>query len=327
MDLRRRGTVFEPPSIRGVTPDSHDDESIGTDSHPVASGYFSNKLKKRAWAAENDEPPPRIRGQSESKDQEEVRQGLSRFTPQMMPSKVRPGETVKVQHSSPWRSFTKQFTLSLEDSVTIATRKGGLFVAVREFSGPDADQKVNMLQRVRKDNPTNLLAFLECFSFEGSHFAVFEHEIIRGEKLAVTLSHYALIQNDITESQLAFILRQILDGLKYLASIGFEHSALTCKNILISTEGSIRIAGQECCQKLESKRGPVRDIRGVGYVAMELMHKDAKYEGPIKVRDVSRWPLDSEAVKFLLLTATACSIEELEKRGPLLDTYSNPARM
>lgn len=46
---------------------------------------------------------------------------------------------------------------------------------------------------------------------------------------------------------------------------------------------------------------------------MELMHKDAEYDGPIKVRDLSRWPLDSKAVQFLLLTATAYSIEELEK--------------
>jgi hypothetical protein len=46
---------------------------------------------------------------------------------------------------------------------------------------------------------------------------------------------------------------------------------------------------------------------------MELMHKDARYDGPIKVRDVSRWPLDSKVVQFLLVTESAYSIEELEK--------------
>ncbi|KAH7364007.1 hypothetical protein BKA65DRAFT_490193 [Rhexocercosporidium sp. MPI-PUGE-AT-0058] len=180
--------------------------------------------------------------------------------------------------------------------------------------------------RIRKDT-TNLLAFLECFSFEGSYFVVFEHEIIKGgEKLAVTLNHYALIQNDIPEPQLAIILGQILDGLKDLASVGLEHTALTCKNILISTNGSIKIAGQERCRKLESKRGSVRDIRGIGYVAMELMQKDAQYDGPIKVRDVSRWPLDSKAVDFLLLTATAYSLEELEKH-PLFSYEKREADM
>jgi hypothetical protein len=46
---------------------------------------------------------------------------------------------------------------------------------------------------------------------------------------------------------------------------------------------------------------------------MELMQKDAVYEGPIKVRDTSRWSLDSEAVYFLLATESALSIDELEK--------------
>ena len=46
---------------------------------------------------------------------------------------------------------------------------------------------------------------------------------------------------------------------------------------------------------------------------MELMHKEAEYKGPIKVRDVHRWPLDSEAVNFLLMTESAYSIDELIK--------------
>ena len=200
--------MFEPPSVRGVAPESYDDESIETDS--LASKHPSKKLQKRAWAAENDEPPPRSREKSEDRNQQEVSQGLNRFTPHVMQSKASASGVVRIQHSSPWKSLIKRFTLSLEDSVTIASREGGLFVAVREFSGPDTEQKVAMLQRIRKDNPTEFLAFLECFSFEGSHFVVFEHEIIKGgEKLAVTLNHYALIQNYPTESQLAIILEQV----------------------------------------------------------------------------------------------------------------------
>jgi hypothetical protein len=96
--------------------------------------------------------------------------------------------------------------LKLNDSVIIATQKDGRFVAVREFSGPDADRKINMLQRIRHEN---FLAFLECFNLEGSRFAVFEHEITRGEKLSVTLNHYALIAHYPTEPQLAIILEQV----------------------------------------------------------------------------------------------------------------------
>ena len=46
---------------------------------------------------------------------------------------------------------------------------------------------------------------------------------------------------------------------------------------------------------------------------MELMNKEAKDNGPIKVYDTIRWPLDSKAVKFLLMTESAYSISDLKK--------------
>jgi hypothetical protein len=51
----------------------------------------------------------------------------------------------------------------------------------------------------------------------------------------------------------------------------------------------------------------------VGYVAMELMDKEAKYDGPIKVRDVRRWPLNCKAAQFVLMIESAYSIDELMK--------------
>jgi hypothetical protein len=62
----------------------------------------------------------------------------------------------------------------LNDSVIIVSQKDRRFVAVREFSGSDIDQKVKMLQRIQYEN---FIAFLECFSFEGSCYVVFEYKI------------------------------------------------------------------------------------------------------------------------------------------------------
>jgi hypothetical protein len=46
-------------------------------------------------------------------------------------------------------------------------------------------------------------------------------------------------------------------------------------------------------------------------VTWELMHKEAKCDGDIDVRDGRRWPHDSKAVRFLLKTKSAYSIDEL----------------
>ncbi len=208
MDLKRRDNRFGMPSLRGFTPDSVENESNQQAPPLVAPGNDSNKLKKRAWVPQAEETPPNIRRQSEGKDRDEVRQSPERIIPPAVQSKVAAVGMVMIQHSSPWESLKKRFSLSLEDSVTIASRKDGLFVAVREFSGPDADREVCTLQRIRQENLPNFLAFLECFSFKGSLYAVFEHELTRNEKL-LTLSHYALIKRYPTEPQLAFIIGQV----------------------------------------------------------------------------------------------------------------------
>jgi len=78
----------------------------------------------------------------------------------------------------------------LEDSVTIAIRKdiaspeNTFLVAVKQFLGLNANQKVDMLQRIKNKN---FLALLGCFSFEESCYIVLEHKINKEEKLLVTL--------------------------------------------------------------------------------------------------------------------------------------------
>jgi hypothetical protein len=69
---------------------------------------------------------------------------------------------------------------------------------------------------------------------------------------------------------------------------------------------------------LVSGRSSTKDIKGVGYIAMELMHKESKYDGPMHIRDPHRWPLDSKPVQFVLMTEAAYSIDELlEVEDPL----------
>jgi hypothetical protein len=210
MSLVRKNTRF---GLRGATPES-DDESSDTRSPVAESTDGSSKLKKRNWASRDDEAPPRKRQFSRDRSDEETGTGLkSLYLPQAVGN-------VRMKDSSPWESLTEEFSLMLNDSVTIASQKNGRFVAVREFSGPDAYRKVNMLQKIQdkmqniQDN--NFIAFLDCFSFEGSCYVVFEHEIdykehgiTYWEKFPVTLSQYALIIPYPTEQQLATILGQV----------------------------------------------------------------------------------------------------------------------
>jgi hypothetical protein len=71
-------------------------------------------------------------------------------------------------------------------------------------------------------------------------------------------------------------------------------------------------ASQERCQKVgSSKKSPLRDIRAVGYITMELMQKYAKDDGAIGIEDLDRWPSTSDAIGFLSTTTSASSADEL----------------
>ena len=207
MSLVRKNTRF---GLRGATPES-DDESSDTRSPVAESRDGSSKLRKRNWASRDDEAPPKMRQFSRDRGDEEAGTGLkSLYLPQAVGN-------VRMKDSSPWESLTEEFSLMLNDSVTIASQKNGRFVAVREFSGPDAYRKVNMLQKIQdKNQDKNFIAFLDYFSFKGSYYVVFEHEIdykehgiTYWEKFPVTLSQYALIKRYPTEQQLATILGQV----------------------------------------------------------------------------------------------------------------------
>jgi hypothetical protein len=217
--LQRRDTRFGLSSLRKATDndESNDTTSLLDDS--------SKKLRKRHLASP-DSSQNSSRGSSResspyyeaplkmprlSQDGEEAKTTLKTlYLPQAVQHKA--VGSVRMKHSSPWESYEKGFCLMLEDSVTIAIRKDitsqkdALFVAVRQFSGPDADQKVDMLRRIQNEK---FLALLECFSFEKSRYVVLEHEINKEEKLPVTLRQFALISPYPTEEQLAVILGQV----------------------------------------------------------------------------------------------------------------------
>jgi hypothetical protein len=87
------------------------------------------------------------------------------------------------------------------------------------------------------------------------------------------------------------------------------------------------IANQECCGVTD---GSNRDVRAVGYITMELMQKYAKEDGAIGIENLNRWAMDSDAVKFLSMTTSTGSIEELRKVSIIVfgsQQLTRPARV
>lgn len=187
MDLKRRNTRFGVPrgAPRGTTPNSDEYSSSGTASIPTTpDNESSNKLKKRPWAGQGDEPLRKIRPPSQSVMLKEPNEGLHT------------ARSEKTDHSLPSESLTMHFTLFLEDLVIIASRRGAL-VAVKKSSSKNADRKLNMLELVQHDT---FIKFLHYITTKDAHYFIFEHDLLgNGERLSVTLSNLVTSPVHITE--------------------------------------------------------------------------------------------------------------------------------
>ncbi|KAG9228274.1 hypothetical protein BJ875DRAFT_477910 [Amylocarpus encephaloides] len=90
------------------------------------------------------------------------------------------------------------------------------------------------------------------------------------------------------ERQLAAILGQVVTGMAYLLVEGFQHRSLTCSNILLNTDGDVKIANQECCHVISEPKGSPRDFGALSSITMELMQKYVKEDGAIGVDNLQR---------------------------------------
>ncbi|KFZ18316.1 hypothetical protein V501_01287 [Pseudogymnoascus sp. VKM F-4519 (FW-2642)] len=184
--------------------------------------------------------------------------------PRISESKPSSSTNIIARKESPWEIYEKVLDLDFNGSVTVAQRKArhsGL-VAVRAFPVAAAEKTLYMHGRVRH---ANIVEALDAFTTETSFFIVLEHMPLSIDQI-VQCAKYP------TEKQLAAILKQILDGLVFLEREGLEHGSLDCSNVVLSTEGDVKIANQQCCGKPLINQEP-RDVRALGIITMELMQK------------------------------------------------------
>ncbi|GKZ54468.1 hypothetical protein AnigIFM49718_010281 [Aspergillus niger] len=207
------------------------------------------------------------------------------------------------EKESPWDTFKQVFTCKLAGTVIIAVHKSrpSQLEAIRAYSPERADEVLGVFQVTRHQN---VLSAKECYK-DGDELFVLVDD------LPLTLEHLATLHPD--QHQVASVIFQILNGLHHLVETGFEHTCLTSSNILLGSDGVVKIAALEYCiqRPLGQSQAPL--IKSLAVIMMQLMQSYEMDDGVIGVDDMERWPPYSEAFGFLEATSSARSIETLMK--------------
>lgn len=74
-----------------------------------------------------------------------------------------------------------------------------------------------------------------------------------------------------------------------------------------------RVGSLENVQKRDPNRDHRETLRALETITKELMEKHNKKDDAAGVNDLKRWPVDSDAVKFLAATESVNTVDELRK--------------
>ncbi|KAL4927711.1 uncharacterized protein BDV17DRAFT_116428 [Aspergillus undulatus] len=208
---------------------------------------------------------------------------------------------------SPWDTFQPFFECRLAGRVITAVQKSYPYriKAIREYS-ENAGEILRLFNTVHH---RNVLSANECYRNKGQLFVLVED-------CPLTLEHLVSLSPD--QDSLGAIMFQILNGISYLMTAGFEHTRLSCSNILLTSNGTVKIAGLEHCSRLVSNKAHTAMIKAVASITMRLMQSYEMDDGIIGVDDIERWPIDSEAFRFLKATSSVKSINTLLEVSRLL---------
>ncbi|KAJ5216814.1 hypothetical protein N7468_009822 [Penicillium chermesinum] len=139
-----------------------------------------------------------------------------------------------VRKESPWDSFRRCLRCNLAGEVFIVARRSrpSQVVAIREYTKGDVNKMLQWYETLDHDN---LLSARECFVDGGSMYALVDDLPLTLEQLVGCRTTFP------TETELASMIWQILNGLCYLSSKSLKHQCLTSRHILLGLDGVVKI--------------------------------------------------------------------------------------
>ncbi|KAH8695669.1 hypothetical protein BGW36DRAFT_264057, partial [Talaromyces proteolyticus] len=214
---------------------------------------------------------------------------------------------LKARDRSPWDTYEKEFTCDLAGEAAIVFHRSepSGTLALRQYPGDIGTKMLHFFSQLQHEN---ILSAEECFNTEGSVYALCED-------LPITLEDVVACDAFLNEARLAAILKQVLDGVSYLMTEGFEHGSLKCSNILMGLDGTVKIGCLEAIHRRNDSQ--VQTLEALRAMTVELMEKRPVHDSVTGVNDLTRWPLGSDAVEFLAATTSADSIDHLREK-PLI---------
>ena len=181
---------------------------------------------------------------------------------------------------------------------TVNVGTGSFFVVKRLFYNPQSVPQVVFIESLKKEieilkplSHPNIVKYLGSETLSGSHYLYLEY-LPNG-----SISKLLYKQGPIPEPTVKTYTKQLIRGLKYLHDNGIMHRDIKSENILIDSEGKIKLTDFGCSRKYNeelNETGMISSMKGsLMWMAPEVM----KQSGYGRKADI--WSLGCVVIEML----------------------------
>ncbi|KAH8424210.1 uncharacterized protein LDX57_001967 [Aspergillus melleus] len=199
-------------------------------------------------------------------------------------------ESLKKTEAEPWQLYQRLYKLNLAGQGLVIHRKDNSF---SEFHSKEVKvNKKEWLSRLTRVSHKNVVALHECFYHAGDLF--FIYELMDVPLLYIFSTPFSPLK----AYEVASWCREVLDGIQYIhQTLGFAHGDLSSRNVLLSMNGSVKIANIGLCmlQRI-SQDNAQEDIRSVGRMVIQCLEPVTSLK---KGESLRLGPWDPALTKFV----------------------------
>lgn len=260
---------------------------------------------------------------------------------------IAPAEPVYIHNTNPADVFSnmKQIGQGASGSVYVATKPNGEKVALKKVKPENKTETDALEMEIRMMCCTrhpNLIKCHETYNFSGHMWISMEY--MDGGCLTDVLENYQRLRADMSEGEIAFVLREVLKGLKFMHGMKRLHRDIKSDNVLITANGQVKLADFGFCAELTEERKKRTTCVGTPYWMAPELIRQSEYDYKVDLWSVgilaiecAEWEpphMDEKPLRamFLITTQPPPKLQSPDKWSPEFNDFIswclvlNPAR-
>lgn len=190
---------------------------------------------------------------------------------------IPPQEPVYIHSMDPAKVFfnLRQIGQGASGSVYLADKKDGTKIALKKVQPENKIESDALEMEIRMMCCTrhpNLIKCSETYNWEGSMWISMEY--MAGGCLTNVLETLQGARRKMPEAEIAFLLREVITGLRFMHGMKRLHRDIKSDNVLLSADGGVKLADFGFCAELTEQRKKRTTCVGTPYwMAPELIRQ------------------------------------------------------